>query len=64
MMSLAGEIGATTTRPTLVSPGAGPRKFAVEKRFPSAGYRGLEPFSEAFPGKPLGAKTLRILICV
>ncbi|WP_216838869.1 glucokinase [Caulobacter sp. S45] len=59
MMLLAGDIGGTTVRLALVSPKDGPRKFLVEREYPSADFKGLKPAVEAFlakaDGKPSSA---------
>lgn len=56
-MLIAGDIGGTTTRLALVSPGAGPRKFVAEEEYHSADYEGLQPIVEAFLAKSGGHAT-------
>jgi len=56
-MLMAGDIGGTNTRLALVSPEAGPRKFAAEQEFRSADFNGLQPMVEAFLAKTGGRPT-------
>ncbi len=47
-MLIAGDIGGTTTRLALVSPGRGPRDFVAEQEFRSADHDGLQSIVAAF----------------
>jgi hypothetical protein len=62
-MIIAGDIGATTARLTLVSPPQGSRKFVVEQEFAGGGYPILEPIISEFPGRSRWRGDLSMFRC-